>query len=238
MEHQRSKDDELRLHVCSAFQALANVLLTNREAWQFHRPACYSLERFLEKVDRLCGTGIYAGLRSEDPDPSEREQLKEDLVLRILERMTALVDHVEDLRSGLQHAAALLPPRSALPLDNAGIVAYCREVHTRLLPVPGATTVRGGFAARMRLLNASLSIYEQISFSAERKEPGMRGVDHYARRRDNCLHLLLMQVDPHMHKFAHRIAFQDAYYEARTVVMRLTVAARGALYDAIGLRRG
>ena len=159
------------------------------------------------------------------------ENRKADMLLTILERMNVLVDFLEDLRGDYQHAAELLPARSTLPAEDEGIVAFCREVYTRLLPVPGATTVRGGFAARMRNLNATLTMYaDNYEKSPDEVQIKTAAPDYHDQRRDHCLHLLLVQVDAHMHKFAEHIAFQDAFHEARMTVMRLTVRTRAAYF--------
>jgi hypothetical protein len=223
---------ETRRQECAAFRAMADLLLAHRGAWDHSLAARYSFMRFCDRVDILCGTGSYVALARVAPDPINWERHKADVLLRMVERMNALVDFIEDPRSTYPHAAHLLPSRSTLPMDDPGIVAFCREVHNSLLPVPGATTVRGGFASRMRNLNASLSIYADLDkdTSNAKEQPTIKGLDPYEQRRENCLHLLLVQLDVHMIKFAEHIAFQDGYHEARAVLMKLTVQARAAYF--------
>lgn len=55
-------------------------------------------------------------------------------------------------------------------------------------------------------------------------------LDYYAQRRDGCLYVLLHHVDQYMHRYAAHIIFQDAYHEARNVLMKLTVQARAAYF--------
>ena len=235
MVHKALELSETRRQECDAFKALADLLRAHHALWCDRRPESYSLERFCEQVDRLSGTGRFAAQVDEVWDLSAFETHKTSVLLRMLDRMNALVDFVEDPRSGLQHAMELLPSRSMLPTDDEGVVAFCRAVHTSLLPVPGATTVRGGFAARMRNLNASLDIYAAFDGSLGAEEhPTPNVQDHYAQRREKCLHLLLAHVDTHMHKFAAHISFQDAYYTARMALMKLTVQARAAYFRKTG----
>lgn len=215
----------------AAFRALADVLLYHVDKWKYRNPVNFSFHRFCDRVDRLCGTGEYAQRAPDTPDVVEWDDHRSDVLLRMLDRMNGLYDHLEDPRSGFQQYVPLLPARSTLPADDAGIEAFCRAVYTRLLPVPEATTVRGGFAARMRWLNASLSLYATYQRPlTQNPPPPARGADYHDDRRDRCLHLLLVQVDTHMHQFAEQITFQDAYYEARSTIMRCTVEARAALF--------
>ena len=227
MAHRDMDPAEARRQECAAFRAVANVLMANHSIWRSYRPVNFSLQRFCDKVDRLCDTGEYAPPIKEEPDPMTLENRRADQLLIILERMNGLVDFVEDPKGDYQHAAELVPARSKLPADDEGILAFCRAVHTSLLHVPGATTVRGGFAARMRNLNAALTLFaDYYQKSPEEEQPKSTAPDYHDQRRDHCLHLLLVQVDACMHKFAEHIAFQDAYHEARMVVMRLTVQTR------------
>lgn len=222
-----STPEKERQRECKALQAVADVLRRNSFLWNRFAPVNFSFQRFCDEVNWLQRNGSEVPSRA-DPDAANR---KADVLLRMLERMNTLYDFLEDPKSDMQHVVALLPSRSTLPMDDAGVLAFCREVHTRLLPLPGATTVRGGFASRMRNLNASFSIYAQFEPSEDDEEKANHKLlSAHVRRRDHCLHLLLTQVDVQMPKYAEHIAFQDAYYKARLALMRVTVEARKAYF--------
>lgn len=223
---------ETRRLQCDAFRALADMLRVHMALRSNYLREIYSLERFCDKVDRLCGTGQYAAPAPVEADFDEWEHQRANVLLRMLDRMNALVDFIEDPRSEMDHAAHLLPSRSTIPMNDAGVVAFCRAVHTSLLPVPGAITVRGGFASRMRNLNASVELYTAyVGRPAAAKPSPSNGLDHYDQRCANCLHMLLKHVDPVMHNFAAYISFHDAYYVARTVLMERTVEARKTYFN-------
>lgn len=228
MAHEGMDLAETRRAERAAFRAVADVLQANRHRWEYHGNWRFSFERFCSAVDHLCGIGSPTTGPSARQVPGRWENLKADALMRMVERMNLLVDFVEDPRSGVADAAHLLPARSTLPLDDEGIVAFCRAVYSSLRPLPGATTIRGGFASRMRNLNASLSLYAHYEDhkGQQVQRPTIIEDEQYVSRREICLHLLLVQVDGQMHKLARYVAFQDAYHEARAVLMKLTVQAR------------
>ena len=207
-----------------------NVFHRHEDLWSRWHNESYAIRRFMDEV-----RGLRQACESTDPEPlgddatDKDASWKTDVLHRMLERLDGLYDFLEDPHGHVRgaEALALLPSRSTLPMEEEGIVAFCREAHARLLHLPEATSVRGSFAYRVRLLHASLSIFGAYDVPVQKTDAAIhRAVISFDRRLRTCLHSLLGLLDRCMLGYAEHISFQDKYYEARSAVMKLTVEAR------------
>ncbi len=229
MEPENDAGAEARKEVCAAFQALAMVLRVH--GLEVSPSGDDRFERFCTAVANL-------RRRVELPPPREPRTVdhvnsQADVLIAMLERLNVLYDFVESPQNGLSHVAHRLPSRATLPMEDAGLVAFCRVVYDCLLPVPGATTTRGGFAARMRNLYATIKRYDTLGLPPKVVPPVDRAyveMSAHARGVDECLHLLLVHLDANIYRYAAHISFQDAYHQARMAVMQVTVEARKAYF--------